>query len=143
MAYVTLQNLVDRYGETLLVELTDRAATPSAQIDTDVTERGRIDAEAMVDGYLAARYGLPLSSVPALLVDLTLKIWIYNLHIYAPGDKIKADYDAAMRALRDISTGLVRIPGVAGAEMPVQGGSGVVYTDRARPFTPETMTGFI
>jgi len=143
MAYATLQNLTDRYGSAFLVDLTDRAAVPTGTIDTTVTERCRIDAEALVDGFLGARYALPLGTVPALVLDLVLKVWIYNLHVFAPSDKIKADYDGSLKMLRDIASGLVRIPGIAGAEMPVNGGSGVQYTDRERPFTPETMTGFI
>lgn len=143
MAYVTLQNLTDRYGTTLLVDLTDRAAVPTGLVDTAVTERARIDAEAMIDGYLSARYQLPLAAVPALIIDLALKVWIWNCHVFAPGDKVKADYDGALRTLRDIASGLVRIPGATGSEPANLGGSGVIFTDRERQLSSDTMKGFI
>lgn len=143
MAYASLQDLIARYGMQMLVDLTDRAETPSGVIDSDVADRARLDAEALIDGFVAAKYSLPLSEVPALITDLTLKIWIYNLHVHASGEKIKADFDQAIRTLRDISAGSVRLPGAAGSEPATAISSGAEFTDRDRAFTPETLRGFI
>lgn len=142
MTYATLDSLIDRYGADLLVQLTDRGVVPTGQVDQDVTERARIDAEALVDGYLGAKYALPLVEVPPLVADITRRIWLYNLHPHTPADKVKTDYETALRQLRDIASGSLTIP-AAGVAPATADGSGAQFTDRDRDFSPETMTGFI
>ena len=83
-----------------------------------------------------------MSSVPALLVDLAQQIAIYKLHVSAPDPKIDEDYKQAIRALRDISTGAVRLS-IAGIEPEDSGGSGARITDRERPLTADNLKGFI
>lgn len=142
MTYVTQQQLVDRFGAQLLLQLTDRAVPPAGQIDAAVVAGAIRDAGAVIDGYLAGRYQLPLDDVPDLVRDLALSIAIYKLHPFAPDPKIQADYDGALRTLRDIATGAARLS-VAGIEPGSAGTSGVQFVDRARPLTPENMRGFI
>lgn len=143
MAYATLQQLIDRFGERMLVALTDRADIPAHVIDQAVIDRALADTDALIDGYLMARYVLPIvGAVPPLLADLAQAIAIYKLHVQAADPKIEADYKDALRALQQIASGTIRLP-VAGAEPATQGGSGAVVTDRERPFTAENMKGFI
>ena len=142
MPYATLQDLAYRYGTALLVSLTDRAAVPTGAIDAAVVARALADAEATIDGYLAGRYALPLGTVPGLVADLARAIAIYKLHLSAPDPKIKDDHDQAMRTLRDIAAGTVKL-GVAGVETPSTGGTGARITDRERPLTAENLKGFI
>ncbi len=84
----------------------------------------------------------PLADVPPLIVDLAQAIAIYKLHLAAPDPKIEDEFKAAMRALRDISTGVVRLP-VAGVAPAATGGSGACTTDRERPFSADTLKGFV
>lgn len=88
------------------------------------------------------RYRLPLGTVPALVTDLAQMIAIWKLHPYAPDPKIEEDYKGALRTLRDISTGTLRLS-IAGAEPAGHTGSGARLTDRARPLTAENLKGFI
>lgn len=142
MAYVTQQQLVDRFGAQLLLQLTDRAVPPAGQIDPAIVTGAIRDAGAVIDGYLAGRYQLPLEDVPDLVRDLALSIAIYKLHPFAPDPKIQADYDGALRALRDIANGTLRLS-VAGIEPGGADTSGVQFVDRERSLTPENMRGFI
>lgn len=144
MAYTDLVQLIDRFGERMLVALTDRGDLHTGQIDTAVIDRALIDTDAMIDGFVTARYGA-LAIVPPLLADLALAIAIYKLHIAAPDPKIEADYKDALRLLRDIADGRVRIPGLDGAEPAATGADagGIRFTDRERPLTPESLRGFI
>lgn len=142
MTYTTQAQLTERYGAAMLVNLTDRAAVATGTIDGVVIDRALADTDAMIDGYLAARYILPLASVPPLVADLAMQIAIYKLHVNEPDPKIAKDYDLALKMLRDISSGTVRL-GVAGVEPASSGASGVVVTDRERPFTEASMKGFI
>lgn len=142
MPYATSDQLIERFGERMLVDLSDRADPPAGAIDAGVVARALADTDAVIDGYLAGRYALPLSETPPQLVDLALGIAIYKLHRYAPDDKIKADYDGAMKSLAQIAAGTIRLP-AAGVEPAGSTGSGVETVDRERDLTPEGMRGFI
>lgn len=142
MTYATQQQLTDRFGTAMLTGLTDRGAVATGEVDADVLARALADTDAVIDGYLAARYSLPLAEVPALIADLAQAIAIWKLHSFEPDPKIKADYQDALRTLRDIASGAVRIP-VAGLEPAVTDGSGARMTDRERPFTADNLKGFI
>lgn len=143
MTYATLQLLTDRVGEAMLVALTDRGEVPLGVVDAVVVNRALADADAMINGYLAGRYTLPLAVTPALIADVAGAVALWKLHVTEPEAKIKADYDAAIRTLRDIAQGVISIPDATGLAPASSGASGVQYIDRDRPFTPESMTGFI
>lgn len=142
MTYATQALLVGRFGERLLLQVADRADPPAGAIDAGVVARALADTDAMIDGYLAGRYVLPLEATPPLLVDLAAAIAIYKLHIFAPEQKIADDYKDAVATLSKISTGTVKLP-VAGVEPAGAGSAGVVTIDRERDFTPENLKGFI
>lgn len=142
MTYATLAQLTDRYGAQMLVNLTDRAAVATGAIDEAVIDRALADTDALIDGYLAGRYVLPLAMTPPLLVDLAGAIAVWKLHAHKPDDKIEADYRDARKTLDAIARGDVRLP-VAGVEPAGTGGSGARITDRDRPFTEGNLKGFI
>lgn len=142
MTYATQTQLTQRFGAAMLVNLTDRAEVATGAIDTAVIDRALADTDAMIDGYLAPRYILPLAAIPPLLADVAMQIAIYKLHVTEPDPKISKDYDNALRMLRDIGTGAVRIS-AAGVEPAGASANGVVVTDRPRPFNAADMTGFI
>ncbi|RIV82953.1 DUF1320 domain-containing protein [Aurantiacibacter xanthus] len=142
MTYATQAILADRFDTRMLIELTDRGEVPAGAIDAEVVTRALIDADAVIDGYLAGKYRLPLAEVPPMLVDLASSIAIYKLHRYEPDAKIVKDYEQAMRTLRDIASGAVRLP-LEGVEPAARNDGGVKTTDRARPFSNENLTGFV
>ena len=127
----------------MLIALTDRADLPAGAVDGAVVTRGIAGADAMIDGYLGGRHALPLAATPALISNLSQVITLWILHLSEPEAKVKADYDAAMRSLRDIAQGVIRIADAAGIEPGSSGASGVQIVDRARPFTEANMKGFI
>lgn len=142
MSYASLAQLSDRYGERLLIQVTDRADPPSGVIDEDVVDRALADTDATIDGYLAGRYALPLDGVPPLLADLAQAIAIYKLHPFQPDPKIEQDYKDAIQSLDRIASGKIRLQ-AAGAEPESSGSAGVEVVDRDRPFTADNMRGFI
>lgn len=142
MTYTSQALLTERFGAALLVQLTDRAAVPTGAIDGAVVARCIADTDAVIDGYLAGRYVLPLAATPPLVADLALSIAIYKLHAFAPDPKIEADYKDAIKALDAIARGVIRLP-IAGVEVTGNDSAGVVTIDRARDMTPENMRGFI
>ena len=142
MTYATLDHLRDRYSERLLIDLTDRGDVPTGAIDAGVVERQLINTDAVIDGYIAGKYRLPLAEVPPIVRDLAEQIAIYKLHPFDPPAKIKDDYEASMRQLRDIASGTVRLP-IAGVEPSGRNDGGVRTSDRERPFSNENLHGFV
>ena len=59
MIYAAVKDLVDRFGEAELVQLSDRDGTGS--MGTTVINRAIADATAFADGYLGRVYRLPLA----------------------------------------------------------------------------------
>lgn len=142
MPYTTLALLTLRYGEAALIAQTDRADVPTGVVDGAVVDRAIADAEAVIDGYLAPRYALPLTEVPPQIADIAATVAWWKLHRSEPDPKVKLDYEAAMRTLRDIADGRFRLP-LAGIEPAAPGTDGVRMTDRERPLTEANMKGFI
>ena len=142
MSYVTQSQLIDRYGERMLVQLTDRGVPAIGAIDDAVVARALADTDAMIDGYLAARYALPLASVPAALTDAAAEVAIYKLHRKSPDTKIQQDYDNALKRLADISKGVFVLQ-VAGVEPATSATGGVRTNDPGRPFDSTSLSGFI
>lgn len=142
MPYTSLADLTDRFGENLLIQLTDRGDVATDTVDQDVIDRALADTDALIDGYVAKRYALPMAATPALIATLALDIAIYKLHTFEPNPKIEADYKAAMKSLEAISNGSVTLP-IDGTEAPGSGSSGARLTDRERPLTQDSMKGFI
>jgi phage gp36-like protein len=140
--YANLQMLLDRYGEEMLVQLTDRAVPASGIVDVAAVERALADADALIDGYLAGRYRLPLAAVPALVADLAQAVAIYRLHREVAAEKITADYRDALRTLGEIARGAVRLD-VAGVEPAASGSSGVQFSGGARVLSEQSLKGFI
>uniref|UniRef100_A4WS43 DUF1320 domain-containing protein n=1 Tax=Cereibacter sphaeroides (strain ATCC 17025 / ATH 2.4.3) TaxID=349102 RepID=A4WS43_CERS5 len=142
MTYVTLSDLTARYGESLLVSLTDRGEIALGTIQAEVVDRAVADTGAVIEGYLSGRYALPLAAPQPLLTDVAVAIAVWKLHTFAPDPKIEADYKGAMATLREIAAGTIRLA-AAGVEAAGTGTSGALVTDRERPFTAENLKGFI
>ncbi|UWQ31337.1 DUF1320 domain-containing protein [Leisingera sp. M527] len=142
MAYAAQDDLVTRYGQDLLVELTDRGEEPTGEIDADVVAKAISGTDALIDGHLQGRYVLPMAETPPLIRELAEQITIYKLHRYTPSELIKDEHKAALATLEKIAKGTVRLP-VAGVEPATQPGNGVRVTDRERPLTAKNLKGFI
>lgn len=143
MSYTTQQSLIERFGQPMMVALTDRADPPAGEIDGDVVARALVDTGALIDGYLAGRYTLPLSEPQPLVAALAQDIAIYKLHPSATDPKIEADYKAAIKSLEAIAAGTIRLVGAAGIAPVGTGGTGARLTDRDRPMTEAGLRGLI
>lgn len=142
MAYSTIANMIERYGEGELIGLTDRGAIATGVIDESVVEKALTSASDKVDGFLAVRYALPLSDTPPLISGLVEVLAYWDLHPSEPDEKLKTDHKEALSTLRDISQGKVKLD-VDGVEPDGNGSTGARFTDRQRPFDPGKMSGFI
>ena len=142
MAYADLTGLTARIGEATLIELTDRADPPLGVVDTTVIDAALADTDALIDGYLAVHYALPLSASQALVVTLAEAITIYKLYTISAPERVVDDYRDAIKALEKIAEGKVQL-NAAGIKPASSGGSGVQSCDRAPEMTRENMGSYI
>jgi len=104
MTYATIQNMIDRFGEDELIQLTDRQNL--GVIDNVVVNRALADADARINGYLGVRYTMPLSlPQPTGLERLGCDIARYALHEDRVTEIVQKRYDDAIALLRDVAAG--------------------------------------
>lgn len=105
MAYATRTDLENRYGADEVGQRED--ALPAGAVDLALA-----DADGLIDGYLAGRYALPLSSVPDALVRVAAAIARYNLLGDSATERAQMDYKDAIAWIKDVQAGRVLLDGV-------------------------------
>lgn len=105
MTYAVQADMVTALGEDELIQLTDRADPPAGAIDAGVLTRALEAADGEIDSYLAARYTLPLASVPVILRDCAIDIARYRLHDRGLPDLVADNYKHRIAWLRDVAAG--------------------------------------
>lgn len=161
LTYAAVADLVARFGEQELVELTDLENIPPSTIDTARVDTVIADASAFVDGYVGQVYRLPLTGcakpatapggaveyvVPPVLTRIVCDLARYYLHDnLAPEDEVARRHKAAVKDLEAIATGKAQLAcpwgGSAGAlvQSDAQSGGNEVYHD----FSPRSdMDGY-
>lgn len=136
MIYATQDDLIARFGETELVQLTDRASdgvVDVAYLDVSITE-----AQAEVDSYIGAIYDLPLLTVPVSLVTATCNIARYRLYNQQATEEVKIRYEDTIRWLRDVARGLASL-GLPSTQAPES--QSIVVQSRSQIFTDAVMNG--
>lgn len=109
MPYATKQDLIDSYGADrfdLLAERDGAGTRNEAKIG-----RALENASAIVDGYIAARYALPLATTPATLRECCISIAVYKLATDATllSDDVRQRYEDAIAFLKDIAKGIASL----------------------------------
>lgn len=104
-AYVEPQALVDEFGEIELTELTDTGTPRSGEVDFAVAQRACDRVNTEISAALAARYALPLATVPEVLKYIGVDLAHYYLYQTEPPNWVQTRFDAARKTLRDIQTG--------------------------------------
>lgn len=134
--YCTQQDLVDRFGETELIQLTDTGG--SGTIDATVVARAIADAEGEIDAYLAKAASLPLSPVPAIVAAAACDMARYRLYRDQLTEPVTQRYKDAIRLLSAIARGEIRLSAEAVTANPVA----PRYSAPDRVFTTDTLSGF-
>jgi phage gp36-like protein len=113
MPYATQADLETRFGTDELAQLTDRVN--GTLVEATVVAAALADADALIEGYLAQRYALPVSPVPTLLLRIACDVARFLLHGKSAGEKVREAYDDAVKLLRDLAAGRAALPGAAAA----------------------------
>lgn len=144
MTYCTQQDLVDRFGQSKLVQLTDKTNRPQTTVDVVVVARALQDASSLVNSYLGKKYQLPLTiSPPDVLVTYACQIAWFLLHGESAGKDhpVRMAYDDAKKWLERVAGGLVIIEG-AGELIAPAGGGQISTQGPERVFTRDRLAGF-
>ncbi len=107
MPYCTKADLIARFGED---ELQAIARDASGEIDDAAVDRACDDASGEIDGYVsAAGYPVPLSPVPRIVTAYACDIARYRLYDEHATDQVQKRYDDAVKFLRSVSRGEVKL----------------------------------
>lgn len=147
MAYIGLQDLLDKLGEDELVQLTDNAGTGA--VDAAVVDEAIQYAQGVFDSYARTRYTLPVPSTP-LVRSLNLKIAVFSLFenratIDEGVYKIRKNaYDDAVKQLIAISQGKAALDVPAAEEtLETPATADKILTNASRSkFNDRTLSGF-
>jgi phage gp36-like protein len=126
MVYATVDDLIAAYGAQEVIALTDRKErTDSAgagTVDAAVAQEALTRASSEADTYIAVRYALPLSSVPAALKTMVCDIARFRLTGGGTTETmpIVGRYTSAIAWLKEIASGGAVLPG---ATLAASGGS--------------------
>lgn len=138
MSYATSQNMIDRFGEAELIDLTNPGGE---DIDATRVSNALADADADIDGHLVGRYELPLTTVPPMLERLACDLARYFLYDEGAPEQISARYKQAMKTLENLATAKIRLPDTTGAE-ETQADEVVFNEGPDRVFSANTLKGF-
>lgn len=139
MTYATVSDLVARFGEQEIVELSNLDLSHDSEINQEAVERALADSAAEIDGYLAARYRLPVSGTPHLLSLLCTDIARFRLQKGVSSEQARERYEDAVATLKRIADGRMNLPLEAS---PPAIGAPLAVPGRARVFDDETMRGY-
>lgn len=140
MPYAVKQDMVDRFSETELIQLTDRAGDVNA-IDDVVMNRALGDADAEIDAYLTPRYALPLATLPRVLTNAACDIARYRLYDDRATEHVSKRFDDAIKLLKMISKGEISL-GVDQNQASTPTVGGAQWTTNGRIFTPGSMKDY-
>lgn len=121
MSYATNAELIERFGETVLIQLADRQG--SGLMDAAallVIDSALADATAKIDSHLAKRYSLPLASVPSVLVPIACSLAFYYLCGSNINEERRKDFRDAERFLESLGAGSAILPGIVNDKTVVE-----------------------
>lgn len=137
--YASQQTIVDIYGQAFLDDLLPADIADPA----DTVEKALASASAEIDGYLSARYSLPLSIAPKVLERPAIDVTAYILANRASRltTTIEDRYDQAIEFLTKLSTGKAGLgahePKIDGGDNSPASASGAAFSARLRRFGRE------
>ncbi|MEC4724520.1 DUF1320 family protein [Shewanella sp. D64] len=141
MVYATSAQMIARFGEDELVSLTDRDGSAEGIVGS-VLDVALNDATALINGYLAGRYTLPLVTAPEMLERLSCDIARYGLYDNGASEQVSKRFDDAVRFLEMVAAGRITLGITTEGDSPVSNDLPAIESDGA-VFNRRQSTGFI
>lgn len=139
MAYATLADLITRFGEREIVQLTDTEQTGAP--DGVTVGRALGDATAEIDAALVGRYKLPMVPVPELLRRIACDLAREALYTDTVPDVVKNRAATARRLLASVAAGTMRFEDAAPADAGPAQSDARIHKARRRMRWPDDGSG--
>ncbi len=120
MAYATVEDMIARFGEREMIQLTSPGAT---EVDLVVMDQAINDAGSLIDTYLTSRYQLPLSSVPTVLRRTCCSVARYYLYNDKTTEAVEVAHKDAIKYLSEVAKGTVQLGVSSSGELPSESSS--------------------
>lgn len=133
MAYSTAEDLLFRISDNEIKEFALDSGEEDDEAQAAQVARAIEDADAEIDAWAGRRYSVPLVTVHPLIRKISVDIAIKNLfsrRVEKMPKSRQADYDNALKLLKEIASGALYIG--LGA---ISGGPSATHTDEDRDFT--------
>ncbi len=118
MSYTSKAEMIRRYGNTELIELTDRDQLDA--IDDDVLNIAISDADSTINASLQGRYDVPLSPIPDVLLLCASVLARANLYKDEQTDLIINDKKEQLDFLQKVRDGEINLGTANGAEVEAE-----------------------
>jgi len=145
VSYATAQDVINRYPNRDLVQLTNEDPTATTVNDALITQ-ALADASAEIDGYIEGRFALPLTDPPAVLNRLTTDIAMYRLQSLRPLHDLedaRQRYEDAVSMLSKVAAGELTLGLSADNQEPPPAAGSVETVDApARVFNRRNLKGY-
>jgi phage gp36-like protein len=138
--YCSIDDMVNRFDLDELIQLTDQNGV--GVIDNTVVDAALLDASNLIDGYIAGRYTLPLSHIPAVLTKICADIARYNLYDNAVSDVVEKNYKAALDFLMNVGKGTLKL-GLSVDNQVAKSDESIEMQSTAKVFGRDVSKGFI
>lgn len=143
MGYATVQDMIDRFGETEMIRLSQPEDRTADTVLVAKVETAIADGSALVDDYLRGLYGTPLTSPPESVVRAVCVLARYDLakgERTDPTEQMRLDRKEVIDWLKGIAAGLVKIDAPP-AGLPGNSG-GARVSDRCDIFNDRNLRGW-
>jgi phage gp36-like protein len=140
-AYADLDDIIDRAGESEVLQVADRDNDGVA--DAAVVEAALNAADVRINAWLGARYMIPLSATPPIVKSWAVSIGRYLLHRDGAPDHVARDYQDALKELQSASIGKLALPGVDGVRPAGATGGAASFQSSDQVFSDDNLRGFL
>ncbi len=130
--YATLANMVARFGEQELIQLTDRADPAMEVVDEAVFNVDALRADGYVNGYLRTRYALPMVTPDIGVVTAAENVTRYYLFGNGAPQYVKDGYDESTDWLKLVQSGKVLLDATLAPASTTGGAIGTAMFNESR-----------
>lgn len=117
--YITRAELEARFGVQEIADLLDDNHDGSeSQAEAETLTAAVADASNLIDGYLASRYTLPLTSVPEIVKVWAADIARYKMWEQRAPEEVRQRYEDALGQLKDLARGNISLPPGSDGQTP-------------------------
>lgn len=140
--YCTLDDLLDKVSEDVLIDITTDGGIDDVAIDENTVNKAIAGISALIDSFAKKKYQVPFSPTPTIINKLAVDLTLYELFsdrgIDEERDKnIIRKYKTAMSLLEKIASGALTI----GVPSPIPDNS-LRVESQDRVFSRESLKGF-